>query len=194
MTDIAMFHSVLGVRPGVHAAADLLRSHGHTVHVIDQYDGRVFSDYGEAAAFAETLGYPALMAAAVELTRALPEGLVCMGFSNGAAMAQFVASSRQGVGGAVLLSGAIDPTELGLTAWPPTVPVQIHFTVDDPFRQQAWLEAAVGAVRAAGAEVEQFNYPGSGHLFTDPSLEGEYQPIEAEQLWPRVLDFIARVG
>ena len=52
MTSIALFHSVLGARPGVNAAADLLRSHGHTVRVVDQYDGRVFDDYTEADKFA----------------------------------------------------------------------------------------------------------------------------------------------
>jgi dienelactone hydrolase len=194
MTDIALFHSALGVRPGVHAAADLLRSHGHAVHVIDQYDGHVFEDYAEAGAFAQSIGYPALMAAALQATSALPPRLVCAGFSNGGAMAQYVAGTRDGVTAAVLLSGAIDPAELGLEGWPPTVPVQIHYTRDDPFRRQPYLDAAMAAVRSAGADVELFDYPGSGHLFTDPSLPGEYQPVEAEQLWPRVVDFLARLG
>ncbi len=48
MATIAVFHSVLGVKPGLLEAADMLRSHRHTVHVIDQYNGRAFDDYDPA--------------------------------------------------------------------------------------------------------------------------------------------------
>ncbi|MGI8614989.1 MAG: dienelactone hydrolase family protein [Nocardioidaceae bacterium] len=194
MTSIALFHSVLGGRPGVHAAADLLRSHGHDVRVVDQYDGRVFDDYQVAAAFAQQLGIPVLMRAALDAVDDLPDGLVTMGFSNGAGMAQLVACRHPGVAGAVLLSGAIDPAEIGVDAWPAAVPVQVHYTVDDPWRGQEWLDATVRAVGNAGAEIKTYDYPGSGHLFTDPSMREEYQPVEAAQLWPRVLAFLRRVG
>ena len=40
----------------------------------------------------------------------------------------------------------------------------------------------------AGAEV--FDYPGRGHLFTDPSLPDEYDAAAAELLWERVLAFL----
>lgn len=43
MTDIALFHSVLGVRPGVLEAADRLRAAGHQIVVVDQYGGRATS-------------------------------------------------------------------------------------------------------------------------------------------------------
>jgi len=58
MTNIALFHSVLGVRPGVAAAADRLRAAGHDVLVVDQYEGRVFDDYDEADEFAQAIGCP----------------------------------------------------------------------------------------------------------------------------------------
>ena len=47
MASIALFHSVLGVRPGVLDAAARLRAAGHEVLVGDQYGGRVFDDYGD---------------------------------------------------------------------------------------------------------------------------------------------------
>ena len=193
MTQIVLFHSVLGVRPGVHAAADLLRSHGHDVRIVDQYGGRVFDDYDEASAFAEWLGFPALMAGAVEGVADLKDDLVVMGFSNGGGMAQFVATQRTGVRAAVLLSGAIDLAVLGGAAWPQGVPAQVHYTVDDPFRLEEWVRAAVDAVAAAGGAVEQWDYPGSGHLFTDQSRPMEYQQVEASLLWSRVLPFIEEV-
>jgi dienelactone hydrolase len=52
MAHIALFHSVLGVRPGVTDAAARLRAAGHRVLVVDQYGGRVFDDYDEAGRFA----------------------------------------------------------------------------------------------------------------------------------------------
>jgi dienelactone hydrolase len=44
MAEVVLFHSVLGLRLGVIAAADRLRVAGHTVHTPDLYDGEVFDD------------------------------------------------------------------------------------------------------------------------------------------------------
>ena len=79
MTDIALFHSVLGVRSGVAVAADRLRAAGHHVLVVDQYAGRVFDDYDEAGKFAQAIGYPALMGRAAEAVQGLSDVSVpCM--------------------------------------------------------------------------------------------------------------------
>ncbi|MGQ0575259.1 MAG: dienelactone hydrolase family protein [Pseudonocardia sp.] len=194
MATIAVFHSVLGVRPGVRDAAQRLRAAGHDVHVVDQYGGRVFDDYAEAAAFVEEIGsFPTLMAAAVDGVAQLPDGLLCLGFSNGGGMAEHVAMQRP-VAGVVLCSGALPLEMLGADAWPARVPVQIHYAVDDPFRQEGWAESVADAARAAGGEVEQLDYPGAGHLFTDASLPAEYDAASAELLWNRVLAFCARHG
>lgn len=40
--------------------------------------------------------------------------------------------------------------------------------------------------------VERFDYPGSRHRFTDPSLAAEYQPDQAAELWPRVLALLEK--
>lgn len=40
MVHIALFHSVLGVRPGIIEVADRLRANGHDLLVVDQYDGQ----------------------------------------------------------------------------------------------------------------------------------------------------------
>ena len=50
------------------------------------------------------------------------------------------------------------------------------------------------AARSVGAEVEAFDYPGSGHLFSDASMPDEYQPTEAALMWERVLAFLDRVA
>jgi dienelactone hydrolase len=193
MTAIALFHSVLGVRPGVNAAADLLRSHGHTVRVVDQYDGRVFEDYVEADKFATAIGYPVLMDLASQLVDDMQGGFVCAGFSNGGGMAEHVASINSAVQGVLLFSGAMDPSVIGLGEWPKDVPIQIHYTEHDPFRNQEWIEAVRIHVATSGSQVETFDYPGRGHLFTDPSLPDEYDPTSTSTLWERALAFLRRI-
>ncbi|SEK28875.1 Dienelactone hydrolase [Blastococcus sp. DSM 46786] len=193
MAPIAIFHSVLGVRPGITDAADRLRAAGHEVLVVDQYDGRVFDDYGEAGAHVERIGFPALMARAVEAVRDLPDGFLAAGFSNGAGMAEHVATLRR-CGGLLLFSGALPLAVLGAERWPDRVPAQIHYTEGDPFRQQEWVDSVVADARRAGAEIEVHDYPGKGHLFTDPGLPAEHDAAATELLWERALGFCARVS
>jgi dienelactone hydrolase len=188
---IALFHSVLGVRPGVTDAADRLRSAGHTVRVVDQYRGRSFDDYAEAGIFAREIGYPALMALGMDAVADLPDGFIAAGFSNGGAMAQHVATQRR-VSGVLMLSGVLALEMLGATQWPAGVPAQIHYTLGDPFRPQSSIESVTAAIRAAGGRTEAFDYEGDGHLFTDPSLPGEYDAQQSEILWERVLRFCAQ--
>lgn len=190
MADIALFHSVLGVRPGVHDAADRLRAEGHDVLVVDQYDGRVFDDYEEAGEFAGSMGYPSLMGIAESAVSDMPDGFIAAGFSNGGGMAEFVATRRE-VRGVLMLSGALDLGMIGVAAWPKGVPAQIHYTIDDPFRTQAGIDAVAAQVSDAGASIEVFDYQGAGHLFTDPSLPDEFDAEAAELLWSRVLTFCA---
>lgn len=192
MATIALFHSVLGLRPGLLVGAENLRSHGHHVHVVDQYGGRVFEDYKPAMDFMEGIGMPALMELALKATARLPDDLVTMGLSNGAAMAEYVAGKRSGVRGVVMLGGAIDLKWLGIR-WPAGVDGQVHTTVDDPWREQEGIEAVISAAKEAGGRVEAFDYPGRGHLFMDPSKADEFQPAEAELMWSRVLEFLHHI-
>lgn len=190
MSKIALFHSVLGVRPGVVDAAELLRSEGHDVEIVDQYDGLVFDDYERASAYAADVGYPVLMERAVGAVEHLADGFIAAGFSNGGGMSEFVATRRH-VAGVVMLSGVLSLEMLGASAWPSGVPAQIHNALDDPFRQQASIDAVSKAIHLAGAPVEIFDYPGSGHLFTDASLPLEYDAASSELLWQRVIAFCA---
>ncbi|SOD70879.1 dienelactone hydrolase [Jatrophihabitans sp. GAS493] len=190
MPDIALFHSVLGVRQGVLDAALRLTRLGHRVVVVDQYEGREFDDYDEAGEFAESIGYPALMQRALTHTAEIPDGFVAAGFSNGGGMAEFVATRRR-VAGVLMLSGALPLEMLGVGEWPAGVPAQIHYAVDDPFRRQAGIDSVVASIRAAGGDLDVYDYPGRGHLFTDKSLEAEYDARSAALLWERVSDFLS---
>jgi dienelactone hydrolase len=188
MAKVAVFHSVLGVRPGVTDAARRLTDAGHDVLVVDQYVGRVFDDYQEADAFAQSVGYPELMSRALEAVRKLDDGFVCLGFSNGGGMAEHVAG-RRAVSGAILVSAALPLDMAGVSSWPADVPVQMHYTARDPFRRDDWIHEIRNAVQAAGASFDMFEYGGDGHLFTDRSRPDEYQSDDAELCWKRVLAF-----
>lgn len=194
MPKIALFHSVLGVRAGVHDAAARLSGAGHDVRVVDQYDGRSFDDYVEADRFARSLGYPHLMQRALDAVADLEDGFVAMGFSNGGGMSEFVATQRK-VAGVVMVAGALPLAMLGVDAWPAGTAAQVHYTREDPFRNEEWLEAVEGSVRTAGAPLESFtDYPGTGHLFTDTSLPQEYDAESAELAWGRILAFCETYG
>jgi len=193
MASIALFHSVLGVRPGITDAADRLRAAGHDVRVVDQYAGRVFDDYAEAGVHVEAVGIPALMQQALEAVRDLPDGFVAAGFSNGAGMAEYVATQRR-CAGLLLFSGALPLGMLGDLSWPRGLAAQLHYAVDDPFRRQEWIDALLVEVGAGAGSLEVFDYPGAGHLFTDAGLPEEYDADAAALLWRRAVEFCGRVG
>ena len=193
MTTIALFHSVLGVRPGITDAADRLRAAGHDVLVVDQYDGRVFDDHDEAGAYVERTGFPALMARAVEAVRDVPDGFLAAGFSNGAGMAEHVATQRR-CRGVLLFSGALPMAVLGAPSWPAGLPAQLHRATGDPLGSAEWDEALAADVAAGGGVLEVFRYEVAGHLFTDPSLPADHDPAATELLWDRALAFCDRVG
>jgi dienelactone hydrolase len=192
MASIALFHSVLGVRPGITDAAGRLRAAGHDVLVVDQYDGRVFDDYDEADAYVEEAGFPALMEAAVEAVRDVPDGFLAAGFSNGAGMAEHVATQRR-CSGVLLVSGALPMAVLGAPSWPAGLPAQLHRATGDPFRSIEWDEALAADVAAAGGVLEVVRYEATGHLFTDPSLPAEFDAAATERFWREALAFVGRV-
>lgn len=193
MARIALFHSVLGLRPGILDAARRFTHAGHEVLVVDLFSGEVFDDYEQAMAFAERdLGHPELLARATRATQTLPDGFITVGYSLGAVMAEYLALTRP-VAGVLLHGGAVDPAMLEQGPWPAGVPVQIHCMTHDPWREQEMIDALAAAVRAAGATAEVFDYPGTGHLFTDASLADEYDEQAAELSWVRSLEFCARL-
>lgn len=195
MTTVALFHSVLGVRQGVLDAAERLRQDGHDVLAVDLYDGRTFDDYPPAMSFAwEEVGQKVLMKRAVEAVAELPDGFVSAGFSLGCVMAVQVATQRT-VSGVLMIAGAFPVSALGDgKRWPAGVPAQTHSTLADPWREHEELGQTVRDVEVGGGTIEVFDYPGSGHLFTDPSLPAEFDPVATETFWSRVLPFVRACG
>jgi dienelactone hydrolase len=195
MAEIVLFHSALGLRPGVASAADRLREAGHSVHVPDFYDGEVFEDLDDGLRKRDELGVAEILRRAREAVARLPAGLVFVGFSLGNDPAEFLAAERPGARGALLMHGAVPIeafSEFGVERWPEGVPVQVHYAAEDPWVEAEEVAALGDAVRGAGASFEEHSYPGSGHLFADPGLP-EYDRASSEAMWRRALTFLDRV-
>lgn len=124
----------------------------------------------------------------------VPDGFLVGGFSGGSSVAVGVALHRA-VFGVLQLSGLNVLDWFGPdAAWPVGVDSQSHQTLDDPFREDEIIAVAVRDVEAAGARLELLDYPGRGHLFTDPALPAEYDPDVTALLWTRMLPFVAVRG
>lgn len=190
MTQVLLFSSVLGIRPGIADAVDRLRAAGHEVVVPDYLDGRVGEEYEPAMDYAwNHLGGGELVRRGRAATEGLPDDIAVLGFSLGCVLAASVATTRP-VARVVLAAGAIPPSGLPGT-WPAGVPAQVHEAVGDPFRDEGFAERMRDELAAAGSDCAVFEYPGDGHLFMDESLPAEYDPRSAELFWERVLTFLA---
>ena len=179
----------------MHDAAERFRRAGHTVHIIDLYDGESFDDYGKAGAYLESLGGPGeLMGRTAAALAELPADLVYAGFSNGAGSAIFAGATRPGARGVLAFHGALPLQMFGAEEWSATVPLQLHYAEHDPNLEQEWVDQLIASVASSGAPQEYFVYPGlTGHLFTDPTLPEEYDAAGAELLFQRALEFLKRV-
>ena len=93
------------------------------------------------------------------------------------------------------MAGAVPVSAFGDgRVWPAGVPLQSHASVDDPWRDPQEVAQTIRDVEAGGGSIEVVDYPGSGHLFTDPSLPEEYDAAATEAFWARVLPFVAACG
>jgi hypothetical protein len=94
-----------------------------------------------------------------------------------------------------MIAAAVPASALGDDVrWPAGVPAQTHSTLVDPWREQDELDQTVRDVEAGGGTIEVFDYPGSGHLFTDPTLPDEYDSVITETFWSRALPFVRACG
>ncbi|MEW2356109.1 dienelactone hydrolase family protein [Spirillospora sp. NPDC029432] len=186
MAPILLLHSMYGLRPAVHEAADRLRAAGHEVHVPDLYDGRVVDDPEEGGAIKEEIGRDELLRRAVSAAAPhIDQGLVYAGFSLGGSIAQNLALADAKARGLLLLHGTSDLADDVSTE----LAVQLHVADPDTYEPVDWLNAWYLRMRRAGADVEVYRYGGAGHLYTDPDLP-DYDAEAAERTWAIAQDFL----
>ena len=182
MASIVLFHSALGLTTGTKKFAETLARDGHTVHTPDLFDGETFRTIDEGVRKRDALGIPELMQRAAQAAEVAPPTSIYAGFSMGAAAAQFLAVTRPGARGAVLMHAVLPLSAMGTDRWP-DVPVQVHASEEDP-----WVDPAVLEAFARTASAQVFRYTGRAHLFADES-SADYDPRHAEVLIERVRSF-----
>lgn len=191
MAEVLVFHHGHGLTAGVREFAEQLRRAGHTVHVPDLFEGRVFDKLEDGIGYAQNAGFGTVIARGAAAAEELPAELVYLGFSLGVLPAQKLAQTRPGAKGALLLEACLPVSEFG-DSWPQDVPVQVHGMDADPFfAGEGDVDAARVLVETA-ADAELFRYPGHRHLFTDSSLPS-HDEHAATQATHRVLGFLDRI-
>lgn len=194
MAEVVIFHSALGVRPGVTDAARRLREQGHVVQIPDLYGGVVFDGgregYDAGAALMESIGWTTIVDRAWAAVEPLARDVVYLGFSMGAGIAQELAIHRPGARGAILIGGGGAYDE---EPWPLGVPVDCHHMVDDPWVDEFAPVRLARLAARAGSCSSVYLYPGDQHLFTDPGLVEEYDHDLTELVWRRIMRFLIRL-
>jgi dienelactone hydrolase len=190
MTTIILYHHALGQTQGFLGFAEQLRAEGHTVHTPDLFEGKTFDEVDDGVAHAREVGFDVIGTRGTDAAAELPADVVYAGFSLGAMPAQQLAQTRPGAKGGLLYHSGIPSSEFGVP-WPEDVPLQIHIMENDPYAEED-IPAAKELVSEAG-DGALFLYPGSGHLFADPS-SNDYDEEAAVLLMERTLAFLQRVG
>jgi dienelactone hydrolase len=192
MAEVLIFHHALGLTQGIHIFAEELRKEGHTVHVPDLFEGRLFPTIQDGLAYVKEMGFEEMMERGERVASELPRDIVYAGFSLGVLSAQKLAQTREGAIGALMFYSCV-PTSMFGSPWPADLPAQIHSMDADPyFVDDGDMEAARELVASAD-HVELFLYPGDGHCFADSSLPS-YDPDAAALLMQRVLAFLRQLS
>ena len=184
---VVLFHSVYGLRPAVHEAAERLRAAGHEVLTPDLFDGRTADTAEDGTAIRAEIGRDELLRRAVAAAAPVSDrGVVYAGLSLGAGLAHDLALADEHCRGLLLLHGTSDVPEDAAT----DLPVQLHVADPDPYEPDDWLNTWYLRIRGAGADVEVHRYRGAGHLYTDPALP-DWDAQAAATTWAAALDFLA---
>jgi dienelactone hydrolase len=192
MTNIVIFHSVLGLRPSTSTLAEELRSAGHDVWTPDLWDGESFATIEQGLVKRDDLGIPTIAERAASAAADLPPDSVYIGFSLGAVFAQMLSQTRPGSRGAVLVSGAL-PLGAFEGSWPKGAALEVHAMEGDDWVDLDVARGLVEAVEAQGDPAELRLHTGGGHLFNEPGLDG-YEPTAARALHESVLAFADRLA
>lgn len=191
MAEVLVFHHALGVTKGIETFASELREAGHTVHVPDLFEGRLFTSIEDGLAYVNEIGFDEIMERGAREASDLRRDIVYVGFSLGVVAAQKLAQTREGARGALFFYSCV-PTSMFGSPWPVDLPVQIHGMDADPyFVDEGDIEAARELV-ASGNQAELFLYQGNQHYFADSSLRS-YDADAAALLIRRVHDFLQQL-
>ena len=70
----------------------------------------------------------------------------------------------------------------------------IHCTEEDGTSIAAEMQAAAGAIEAAGGTVKLYDYPGSRHSFFNDDNPASYDRVDAVTAWARTIETVRRLA
>jgi len=185
MAHVALFHSVLGLRPVELRTAGRLRRAGHEVVTPDLFGGGTASTLDQGFQLVDRIGWAAVIERARQALSGMPGETVLAGVSMGAGVVADLWPERPATGGVLLLHATAGiPASVR-----PGLRVQLHAAEPDDFAPPERVAALCRAAREAGLDLEVFRYPGAGHFYTDRDLP-DHDPAASELTWRRVLDFL----
>jgi len=185
MVHIALFHSVLGLRPVERSAAERLRIAGHEVATPDLYQGRTASTLDQGFALMNEVGWPVITQRARRALEGLPADAVLAGISMGAGVVGTLLADRPQAAAVLLLHALAD---IPATARP-GLPIHAHVADPDDFAPRADIAAWLDAADRTGVDARVFTYPHAGHFYTDASLP-DYDERASGVTWRRILDLL----
>lgn len=162
MTHVVVFHHVLGVTDGLRRIAADLHALGHSVQLVDLFDGETFATIDDGVAHAQVIGFDVLIDQGVAAVAADASDVVAVGISLGVLPAQKLVQTHPGIVGAVLIDGAVDAAAFG--DWPSDKTVQIHLVDGDEIAAED-RDAADNLSSEPGVALHL--HQGSGHLVVD---------------------------
>ncbi|MDO5061227.1 MAG: dienelactone hydrolase family protein [Actinomycetaceae bacterium] len=194
---VVIYHSVLGIRGSERNLAEVIRKAGFEVVIPDLYEGKVFADYESAMKHLGTFGEDGLehKALTIFLEDQKTNGtrpVIFAGFSNGCNLAQWMSLKTAETIGTILFHGGFPTRMFGFSQWSPKIPVQIYYSKEDPWRleDQEFLQEYLEQLKESGTKVDFYDYPGTGHLFTDPELSNEYNEVATQDAYQRIQEFL----
>ena len=166
MTHVVVFHHVLGVTDGLRRIASDLHALGHSVELVDLFEGATFSTIEDGISHVESSGgFEAVIDRGVAAVADDASEVVVMGISLGVLPAQKLVQTHPGVVGAVLIDSAVDAAAFG--EWPADKAVEIHLVDGDEIAAED-LAAARGLAAEPGVTLTV--HAGTDHLTIDASL------------------------
>ena len=187
-----------GLVPHIRNVADRLAAQGFVALAPDLYYGKIADEPDEAEKLAMGLRMDQAardMASAVDhligLRETQGETAGAIGFCMGGGLALYLASIKPEVRATVSYYG-IPP---GSVAWDLSAvrgAAQLHVAEHDESLTPQLAEQVARELRAAGVEVELYDYPGTVHAFFNDDRPETYHREAAERSWQRTLDFLRR--
>jgi carboxymethylenebutenolidase len=188
---VLVVHDWYGLLPHVRGACDELAAAGLVALAPDLYDGRTTTDAARAEALMEALDNDAararLDAATADLRRRTGGGPVGgLGFSMGGYLTLLQATTGAYDAVAVYYAALDEQQAASIHC-----PVLLQLAEVEEFDPPELFEGFVGALRAAGTEVQARTWPGTQHSFANRDVP-LFAPAQAAEAWAATLGFLRR--